>query len=103
MEADTARVADYFVICGLNENSRPVNSICEALEGLSVSTLEYVTDITAIRFDEKIPPEYIVRKNTVAGHRADFKMSEFNTNYFFLCYKKSRDLDGPVSPIAEIR
>ena len=103
MEIETARVADYFVICGLNENSRPVASTSETPECLSVATLEYVTDITAIRFDEKIPAEYVVRKQTVAGHRADFKMSEFNKNYFYLCYKKSRDLDGPVSPIAEIR
>ena len=103
MEVDAARVADYFVICGLNEDSRPVNNINETQEGLSVSSLEYVTDITAIRFDEKIPAEYVVRKQTVAGHRADFKISEFTSNYFYLCYKKSRDLDGPVSPIAEIR
>ncbi|KAI6658512.1 hypothetical protein LOD99_15312 [Oopsacas minuta] len=103
MELDTARVADYFVICGLNTNSRPVPNLCEIQEVHSVSSLEYVTHITAVRFDEKIPAEYVVRKNTPAGHRVDFRMSEFTTNYFHLCYKKSRDLDGPVSPISEIR
>lgn len=103
MDLETARVADYFVICGLNTNSRPVPNVYDTQEVHPVTTLEYVTGITAIKYDEKIPPEYIVRKHTVGGHRADFKTSEFGASYFHLCYKKSRDLDGPVSPIAEIR
>ena len=103
MDLETARVADYFVICGLNINSHPVPNVYDTPEVLTVTTLEYVTNITAIKFDEKVPPEYIVRKHTVGGHRADFKNSEFTSSYFHLCYKKSRDLDGPVSPIAEIR
>ena len=109
METDSARVADYFVICGLNANSRHmgVSNGCEqVLEGHSVSTLEYVTDITAIKVEDKIPAEYIVRSNTVGGNRAEFNVTnlpKMNQTNFYLCFKKSRDTDGPLSPIAEIR
>ncbi|XP_074862509.1 C-myc promoter-binding protein isoform X2 [Carettochelys insculpta] len=95
MEDRGARVADYFVVAGLTDISKPLeeeihfNDACHKIAKLK----EPITDVTVITksLGEEVPQGYKCIDVTPSGLSADLNNGSLVGPQIFLCYRRGRD------------
>ncbi|KAM6149894.1 C-myc promoter-binding protein isoform 3-T3 [Erethizon dorsatum] len=89
------RVADYFVVAGLTDVSKPLeeeihfNDACHKL----AKPKEPITDVSVIikSLGEEVPRDYICIDGTPTGLSADLNNGSFVGPQIYLCYRRGRD------------
>ncbi|KAM7152328.1 C-myc promoter-binding protein isoform 1-T3 [Macrochelys suwanniensis] len=95
MEDKGARVADYFVVAGLTDISKPLeeeihfNDACHKI----AKPKEPITDVTVIikSLGEEVPQGYKCIDVTPSGLSADLNNGSLVGPQIFLCYRRGRD------------
>ncbi|XP_014432078.2 C-myc promoter-binding protein [Pelodiscus sinensis] len=95
MEDKGARVADYFVVAGLTDISKPLeeeihfNDACHKI----AKPKEPITDVTVIikSLGEEVPQGYKCIDVTPSGLSADLNNGSLVGPQIFLCYRRARD------------
>ncbi|NWS69214.1 MYCPP protein, partial [Crotophaga sulcirostris] len=95
MEDKGARVADYFVVAGLTDTSKPLeeeihfNDACHKI----AKPKEPVTDVTVINksLGEEVPQGYKCIDVTPSGLSADLNNGSLVGPQIYLCYRRGRD------------
>ncbi|KAM9275842.1 C-myc promoter-binding protein isoform 3-T5 [Morus bassanus] len=95
MEDKGARVADYFVVAGLTDISKPLeeeihfNDACHKI----AKPKEPITDVTVINksLGEEVPQGYKCIDVTPAGLSADLNNGSLVGPQIYLCYRRGRD------------
>ncbi|NXH42940.1 MYCPP protein, partial [Dicaeum eximium] len=95
MEDKGARVADYFVVAGLTDISKPLeeeihfNDACHKL----AKPKEPITDVTVLNksLGEEVPQGYKCIDVTPSGLSADLNNGSLVGPQIFLCYRRGRD------------
>ncbi|KFV20034.1 C-myc promoter-binding protein [Tauraco erythrolophus] len=95
MEDKGARVADYFVVAGLTDISKPLeeeihfNDACHKL----AKPKEPITDVTVINksLGEEVPQGYKCIDVTPSGLSADLNNGSLVGPQIYLCYRRGRD------------
>ena len=79
------RVADYFVVVGLGEEPKRVDS--------DATSIDPITDITVIfKGKGETPPDgFICIETTPGGYPADLNAGSLRSESCFLCYRRGRD------------
>lgn len=81
-------IAEFFVIAGIPESGRKIDT-----ESRPLRRLDPITDITVINRsnDEPIPAGYKCIEFTPGGYQADLNHGSFRSSSMHLCYKRGRD------------
>ncbi|XP_053574510.1 C-myc promoter-binding protein isoform X2 [Bombina bombina] len=95
MEDKGPRVADYFVVAGLIDSSKPLeeeihfNDACHKI----AKPKEPITDVTVIikSLGEEVPHGYACIDTTPTGLSADLNNGSIMGPQIYLCYKRGRD------------
>ncbi|XP_075431471.1 C-myc promoter-binding protein isoform X3 [Ascaphus truei] len=95
MEDKGPRVADYFVVAGLTDASKPLeeeihfNDACHK----TAKPKEPITDVTVIirSMGEEVPQGYICMDSTPTGVSADLNNGSLRGPQIYLCYRRGRD------------
>lgn len=95
MEDKGARVADYFVVAGLTDISKPLeeeihfNDACHKI----AKPKEPITDVTVIikSLGEEVPQGYKCIDVTPSGLSADLNNGSLVGPQIYLCYRRGRD------------
>ncbi|XP_062440099.1 C-myc promoter-binding protein isoform X2 [Rhea pennata] len=95
MEDKGARVADYFVVAGLTDTSKPLeeeihfNDACHKI----AKPKEPITDVTVIikSLGEEVPRGYKCIDVTQSGLSADLNNGSLVGPQIYLCYRRGRD------------
>ncbi|NXK93866.1 MYCPP protein, partial [Formicarius rufipectus] len=95
MEDKGARVADYFVVAGLTDISKPLeeeihfNDACHKI----AKPKEPITDVTVLNksLGEEVPQGYKCIDVTPSGLSADLNNGSLVGPQIFLCYRRGRD------------
>ncbi|KAM4040053.1 C-myc promoter-binding protein isoform 1-T1 [Anomaloglossus baeobatrachus] len=95
MEDKGPRVADYFVVAGLTDSSKPLeeeihfNDACHKI----AKPKEPITDITVIikSLGEEVPQGYVCMDTTPTGLLADLNNGSIRGPQIYLCYRRGRD------------
>ncbi|XP_058855001.1 C-myc promoter-binding protein-like isoform X7 [Acipenser ruthenus] len=95
MEDKGFRVADYFVVAGLTDSSKPLeeeihfNDICHKIAKPKAP----ITDVAIIikSLGEEVPQGYTCVDTTPTGLSADLNNGSLMGPQIFLCYKRGRD------------
>ncbi|KAG8574993.1 hypothetical protein GDO81_009411 [Engystomops pustulosus] len=95
MEDKGPRVADYFVVAGLTDSSKPLeeeihfNDACHRI----AKPKEPITDITVIikSLGEEVPQGYVCMDTTPTGLSADLNNGSIRGPQIYLCYRRGRD------------
>ncbi|XP_033633840.1 C-myc promoter-binding protein-like isoform X2 [Asterias rubens] len=93
MEDQGPRVANYFVVAGLTENSRPLEEEIQS-EGLRPQrSVAPITDVAIIirGQGEKPPAGFTVIETTPSGLVADLNHGSIGSSSIFLCFKRGFD------------
>ncbi|RUS86371.1 hypothetical protein EGW08_005889 [Elysia chlorotica] len=88
------RVADYFVVAGLDPNQQlPLEEFSNEAITKPSSRLDPITDITVINRSqaEKIPKGYECLEVTPTGYPANLNHGSIRCPDMFICYKRGRD------------
>nr|DBA31909.1 TPA: hypothetical protein GDO54_007666 [Pyxicephalus adspersus] len=95
MEDKGPRVADYFVVAGLTDSSKPLeeeihfNDACHKI----AKPKEPITDVTVIikSLGEEVPQGYVCMDTTPTGLSADLNNGSIRGPQIYLCYRRGRD------------
>uniref|UniRef100_UPI00398E5302 C-myc promoter-binding protein-like n=1 Tax=Pristiophorus japonicus TaxID=55135 RepID=UPI00398E5302 len=90
MAEDSApQLADYFVVAGLTELSKPL----EEGSARFARPLEPIADVAIIirSLGEEVPEGFTCIETTPTGQSADLNCGLLSTSHMFLCYKRGRD------------
>ncbi|XP_063304832.1 C-myc promoter-binding protein isoform X3 [Pelobates fuscus] len=95
MEDKGPRVADYFVVAGLTDSSKPLeeeihfNDACHK----TAKPKEPITDVTVIirSLGEEVPQGYVCMDTTPTGLSADLNNGSLRGPQIYLCYRRGRD------------
>ncbi|XP_075063705.1 C-myc promoter-binding protein isoform X3 [Mixophyes fleayi] len=95
MEDKGPRVADYFVVAGLTDSSKPLeeeihfNDACHKI----AKPKEPITDIAVIikSLGEEVPQGYVCMDTTPTGLLADLNNGSIRGPQIYLCYRRGRD------------
>lgn len=95
MEDKGARVADYFVVAGLTDISKPLeeeihfNDACHKI----AKPKEPITDVTVLNksLGEEVPQGYKCIDVTPSGLSADLNNGSLVGPQIYLCYRRGRD------------
>ncbi|XP_014120054.2 C-myc promoter-binding protein isoform X2 [Zonotrichia albicollis] len=95
MEDKGARVADYFVVAGLTDISKPLeeeihfNDACHKM----AKPKEPITDVTVLNksLGEEVPQGYTCIEVTPSGLSADLNNGSLVGPQMYLCYRRGRD------------
>ncbi|XP_064577865.1 C-myc promoter-binding protein isoform X2 [Zonotrichia leucophrys gambelii] len=95
MEDKGARVADYFVVAGLTDISKPLeeeihfNDACHKM----AKPKEPITDVTVLNksLGEEVPQGYTCIEVTPSGLSADLNNGSLVGPQIYLCYRRGRD------------
>ncbi|XP_023672986.1 C-myc promoter-binding protein isoform X4 [Paramormyrops kingsleyae] len=95
MEDKGPRVADYFVVAGLTESSKPLDEeihfddVCHK----TARPKAPITDVAVVMrsLGEEVPPGYICVETTPSGLSADLNSGSLMGPQVFLCYRRGRD------------
>ncbi|XP_063781660.1 C-myc promoter-binding protein isoform X3 [Pseudophryne corroboree] len=95
MEDKGPRVADYFVVAGLTDSSKPLeeeihfNDACHKI----AKPKEPITDIAVIikSLGEEVPLGYVCMDTTPTGLLADLNNGSIRGPQIYLCYRRGRD------------
>ncbi|KAM8860547.1 C-myc promoter-binding protein isoform 2-T2 [Synchiropus picturatus] len=95
MEDKGPRVADYFVVAGLTDLSKPLEEELPFDDGgpKSVKPKAPITDVAVIvrSLGEEVPPGFTCVENTPSGLSAELNGSSLRGPQIFLCFKRGRD------------
>ncbi|PIK51113.1 putative C-myc promoter-binding protein [Apostichopus japonicus] len=94
MDDHGPRVADYFVLTGLTEDSKPLDEEIQSEGHIKPQrNLAPITDIIIIikSQGEKVPPGYTCIDQTPFGFQADLNNGCLGSPSIFLCYKRGYD------------
>lgn len=95
MEDKGPRVADYFVVAGLTDPSKPLDQeihfddVCHK----TAKPKAPITDVAVVirSLGEEVPPGYCGIEETPSGHSADLNNGGLMAPQIFLCYRRGRD------------
>lgn len=95
MEDKGPRVADYFVVAGLTDPSKPLDQeihfddVCHK----TAKPKAPITDVAVVirSMGEEVPPGYSCIEETPTGHSADLNNGGLMAPQIFLCYRRGRD------------
>ncbi|XP_034053428.1 C-myc promoter-binding protein-like [Gymnodraco acuticeps] len=95
MEDKGPRVADYFVVAGLTDPSKPLDQeihfddMCHK----SAKPKAPITDVAVVirSMGEETPPGFTCVEETPTGHSADLNNGGLMVPQIFLCYRRGRD------------
>ncbi|XP_033506798.1 C-myc promoter-binding protein-like isoform X2 [Epinephelus lanceolatus] len=95
MEDKGPRVADYFVVAGLTDPSKPLDQeihfddVCHK----TAKPKAPITDVAVVvrSMGEEIPPGFTCIEETPTGHSADLNNGGLMAPQIFLCYRRGRD------------
>uniref|UniRef100_A0A3Q2FJ01 DENN domain containing 4A n=1 Tax=Cyprinodon variegatus TaxID=28743 RepID=A0A3Q2FJ01_CYPVA len=95
MEDKGPRVADYFVVAGLTDPSKPLDQeihfddVCHKMAKPKAP----ITDVALVirSLGEEVPPGFVCIEATPTGHSADLNNGGLMAPQIFLCYKRGRD------------
>ncbi|XP_038125591.1 C-myc promoter-binding protein-like isoform X3 [Cyprinodon tularosa] len=95
MEDKGPRVADYFVVAGLTDTSKPLDQeihfddVCHKMAKPKAP----ITDVALVirSLGEEVPPGFVCIEATPTGHSADLNNGGLMAPQIFLCYKRGRD------------
>ncbi|XP_070815212.1 C-myc promoter-binding protein-like isoform X5 [Chaetodon trifascialis] len=95
MEDKGPRVADYFVVAGLTDPSKPLDQeihfddVCHK----TAKPKAPITDVAVVirSMGEEAPPGFTCIEETPTGHSADLNTGGLMAPQIFLCYRRGRD------------
>ncbi|XP_030269961.1 C-myc promoter-binding protein-like isoform X5 [Sparus aurata] len=95
MEDKGPRVADYFVVAGLTDPSKPLDQeihfddVCHK----TAKPKAPITDVAVMirSMGEEVPPGFSCIEETPTGHSADLNNGGLMAPQIFLCYRRGRD------------
>uniref|UniRef100_A0A4W6EJX9 DENN domain containing 4A n=1 Tax=Lates calcarifer TaxID=8187 RepID=A0A4W6EJX9_LATCA len=95
MEDKGPRVADYFVVAGLTDPSKPLDQeihfddVCHK----TAKPKAPITDVALVirSIGEEVPPGFTCIETTPTGHSADLNNGGLMAPQIFLCYRRGRD------------
>ncbi|XP_068584819.1 C-myc promoter-binding protein-like isoform X3 [Cebidichthys violaceus] len=95
MEDKGPRVADYFVVAGLTDPSKPLDQeihfddVCHK----TAKPRAPITDVAVVirSMGEEAPPGFTCVEETPTGHSADLNNGGLMAPQIFLCYRRGRD------------
>uniref|UniRef100_A0A3Q3GHZ4 DENN domain containing 4A n=1 Tax=Labrus bergylta TaxID=56723 RepID=A0A3Q3GHZ4_9LABR len=95
MEDKGPRVADYFVVAGLTDPSKPLDQeihfddVCHK----TAKPKAPITDVAVVirSMGEEAPPGFTCVEETPTGHSADLNNGGLMAPQIFLCYRRGRD------------
>lgn len=90
---DDQRVADYFIVAGLEKNAAPLKITDESEAFVRKDIKDPITDLAVIdrTLDEPVPDGYSCVESTPTGYVADLNFGSFRCHSLFLCYRRGRD------------
>ncbi|KAM9854063.1 C-myc promoter-binding protein [Aulostomus maculatus] len=95
MEDKGPRVADYFVVAGLTDLSKPLEEELHFDDAgpKSVKPKAPITDIAVVirSLGEEVPPGFTCVENTPSGLSAELNGASLRGPQIFLCFKRGRD------------
>ncbi|KAM4744779.1 C-myc promoter-binding protein-like isoform 3-T3 [Anableps anableps] len=95
MEDKGPRVADYFVVAGLTDPSKPLDQEIH-FDDMCHKTAKPkapITDVAVVirSLGEEVPPGFACIEATPTGHSADLNNGGLMAPQIFLCYRRGRD------------
>ena len=95
LEDKGPRVADYFVVAGLTDPSKPqdeelrFDDVCHK----TARPKAPITDVTVVMrsLGEEVPPGYVCVETTPTGLSADLNNGSLMAPQIYLCYRRGRD------------
>uniref|UniRef100_A0A6Q2XCX8 DENN/MADD domain containing 4A n=1 Tax=Esox lucius TaxID=8010 RepID=A0A6Q2XCX8_ESOLU len=97
MEEKGPRVADYFVVAGLTDSSKPLEEEVQLEDGPRQApggrSLAPITDVAVVirSLGEEVPSGYMCLDVTPSGLSAELNGASLRGPQIFLCYKRGRD------------
>ncbi|XP_037539460.1 C-myc promoter-binding protein [Nematolebias whitei] len=95
MEDKGPRVADYFVVAGLTDSSKPLEEDLhfDDTGAKSVKPKAPITDVAVVirSLGEEVPPGFTCVESTPSGLSAELNGASLRGPQIFLCYKRGRD------------
>ncbi|XP_028287149.1 C-myc promoter-binding protein isoform X2 [Parambassis ranga] len=95
MEDKGPRVADYFVVAGLTDSSKPLEEDLHFDDAgpKSVKPKAPITDVAVVirSLGEEVPPGFTCVETTPSGLSAELNGSSLRGPQIFLCFKRGRD------------
>ncbi|KAM3625544.1 uncharacterized protein V6R79_013772 [Siganus canaliculatus] len=95
MEDKGPRVADYFVVAGLTDPSKPLDQEIHFDDAChkTAKPKAPITDVAVVipSMGEEVPPGFCCIEETPSGHSADLNNGALMAPQIFLCYRRGRD------------
>lgn len=95
MEDKGPRVADYFVVAGLTDSSKPLEEDLHFDDAgpKSVKPKAPITDVAVVirSLGEEVPPGFTCVESTPSGLSAELNGASLRGPQIFLCFKRGRD------------
>ncbi|KAM9375905.1 C-myc promoter-binding protein [Pholidichthys leucotaenia] len=95
MEDKGPRVADYFVVAGLTDSSKPLDEELNFDDGCpkSIKPKAPITDVAVVirSLGEEVPPGFTCVESTPSGLSAELNGASLRGPQIFLCIKRGRD------------
>ncbi|CAN9499351.1 unnamed protein product [Ophioblennius macclurei] len=95
MEDKGPRVADYFVVAGLTDSSKPLEEDLHFDDAgpKSVKPKAPITDVAVVirSLGEEVPPGFTCVESTPSGLSAELNGASLRGQQIFLCFKRGRD------------
>ncbi|XP_039988337.1 C-myc promoter-binding protein isoform X2 [Xiphias gladius] len=95
MEDKGPRVADYFVVAGLKDSSKPLEEELHLDDAgpKSVKPKAPITDVAVVirSLGEEVPPGFTCLESTPSGLSAELNGASLRGPQIFLCFKRGRD------------
>ncbi|XP_074480198.1 C-myc promoter-binding protein-like isoform X6 [Sebastes fasciatus] len=95
MEDKGPRVADYFVVAGLTDPSKPLDQEIHFDDAChkTAKPKAPITDVAVVirSMGEEVPPGFTCVEETPTGHSADLNNGGLMAPQIFLCYRRGRD------------
>lgn len=91
---DDKRVADYFVVAGLQDHASPLDEFThDGNISKTAHTSVPITDVTVIirSQGETVPKGYVCIESTPSGLNADLNNGSLRSPNVYFCYKRGRD------------
>ncbi|KAM9860948.1 C-myc promoter-binding protein-like [Aulostomus maculatus] len=95
MEDKGPRVADYFVVAGLTDPSKPLDQEIHFDDAChkTAKPKAPITDVAVVirSMGDEVPPGFTCIEMTPSGHSADLNNGGLMAPQIFLCYRRGRD------------
>uniref|UniRef100_A0A3Q2XYL2 MABP domain-containing protein n=1 Tax=Hippocampus comes TaxID=109280 RepID=A0A3Q2XYL2_HIPCM len=95
MEDKGPRVADYFVVAGLTDSSKPLDQEIHFDDAChkTAKPKSPITDVAVVirSMGDEVPPGFTCIETTPSGHSADLNNGGLMAPQIFLCYRRGCD------------